>query len=225
MRLAAAALLLTAAMPAAAAPMVFATRSAFKSAAGPVVTERLSGCAPATAAFTAPLSAATDIGVCGVGAILPGVTFVDDPGPDGLAMYLAGPGYAANATTALGQNNPASDAINLMFDTPVSAIGFNIFQNFGGGVPLSESELYQVRLFDTGGALIVTYDVAVPDQGGAFFGYVTDGAGVAKVSVNNPLAFDLIDNVSFSSADPAPAPASLLLFGLGAAALGIGRRR
>lgn len=224
MRLAACLLLLTAA-PAAAAPLVFDTRPAFKAAAGPVLTERFDGCDPVTEAFTGPLSAATDIGVCAVGAIRAGVTFVDDPGPDGLAMYLAAPGFAANGTTALGQNNPASDAINILFDAPVRAAGLDIFQNFGGGAPLSPSETFRVTVYGAGGAMIGIWDVAVPDDRGAFFGIVSDSAEITRLTVNNPLAFDLIDNVSFSGADPAPAPATLALFGLGVAALGLLRRR
>jgi len=94
-----------AAAPALAAPLVYSTRADFRAASGPVVTERFSKCDPVTTAFTGPLGAATDIGACAAGDILPGITFVDDPGPDGLAMYLAAPFYASNRSTALGQNS------------------------------------------------------------------------------------------------------------------------
>lgn len=210
--------------PAWAAPLVFSARADFRAASGPVVTERFDDCDPVTAAFTGPLSAATDIGACAAGDILPGITFVDDPGPDGLAMYLAAPFHASNRSTALGQNNPASDALNLTLAAPTRAVGFNLYQNFGGGAQLGDIEIFAVTVFGPGDALIGSYDVGVPAGRGAFFGIVDPEGAILKVAINNRLAFDLIDNVSFSGADPAPAPATLTLFGLGAALLGLRRR-
>lgn len=225
MRLSIAVSLALAAAPAWAAPLVYSTRADFRAASGPVVTERFSKCTAVTTAFTGPLNAGTDIGACAAGDILPGITFVDDPGPDGLAMYLAAPFHASNRSTALGQNNPASDALNLTFEAPVGAVGFNLYQNFGGGSQLGDVEVFTVSIFGASDALIGSYDVGVPAGRAAFFGIVDPDAAILKVAVNNPFAFDLVDNVSFSGADPAPAPPMLALFGLGALALGCRRRR
>jgi len=213
-----------AASPAWAAPVVYAARADFRAASGPVITERFSKCDPVTTAFTGPISAGTDIGACAAGDILPGITFVDDPGPDGLAMYLAAPFYASNRSTALGQNNPASDALNLTLAAPVRAVGFNLYQNFGGGAQLGDFEIFTVSVFGADDALIGSYEVGVPADRTAFFGIVDPDGAILKVTINNPVAFDLIDNVSFSGMDPAPAPPMLALFGLGAAAIGLRRR-
>lgn len=225
MRLLLFATLALAAAPASTAPLVYSARADFRAASGPIITERFSKCDPVTTAFTGPLSAATDIGACAAGDILPGITFVDDPGPDGLAMYLAAPFHASNRTTALGQNNPASDALNLTLAAPTRAVGFNLYQNFGGGAQLGEIEIFTVSVFGAGDALIGSYDVGVPADRAAFFGIVDPDGAILKVAINNPVAFDLIDNVSFSGAAPTPAPPMLALFGLGAAALGLRRRR
>lgn len=215
-------LFLTLTAPAVAAPVTFDTRAAFTTAAGPLVVEGFDRCTLVSTPFTGPLSANDGRGVCSE--IAGGIAFVDDPGPDGEAMFIAGPGQSFNPTTAIGQNNPASDALNIDFTVPVTAVGFDLFQNFGGGVQLGAAQGYTITVY-SGLTLVGSFVASVAPEIGGFFGLVSAEDLITRVSINNPLAFDVIDNVAFSGIDgSAPEPASLALLGGAALALAASRR-
>lgn len=216
--------------PATAAPVRFDTLRAFRAASGPTVVERFGGCGVATVAFAGALAAGGN-GPCAPGAIRPGLTFSDDPGPWGQQLYLAGPGYGANRTAALGQTDPAADALRIRFDTPVHAVGFTVFQNLGGGATRSAPLPVHVALFDGSNLLLAAFEVAVGARG-AFFGAVDADARIARATINSPLSFDMIDDVRFSApvaprfaATATPAQGALALFGLGVWAIGLRARR
>lgn len=209
------------AAPASAAPITFDSRAQFRAAAGPLQREGFEACDAVSQVFTGPLDAAADIGACRPGDIRAGVSLVDDPGPDGLAMFLAAPGYSGNRTMAVGQNFPASDALNISFTTPVRAAGLTIFQNLGGGAQSSRVERYQIAVYSADG-LIGEYEaLAAPNRGG-FFGTVSDEIAITRLTINNPLFSDVVDDILFTAAIPAPPALALLALGLGVLA---GRRR
>ena len=210
------------AAPAHAALTTYADRAAFTAAAGPLAVEGFQSCANLTIAFTGPLDAASDNDACGPGDIAPGIAFVDDPGPDGNAMFLAAAGFSGNGSTALGQTTPASDALNIDLSVPVTEVGFDIFQNFGGGAQLPGSAIYTVRVF-TGSTLLGAFDVPVEPSVGGFFGVASDTDLITRISLNNALAFDMIDDIAFTT-DDVPEPAPLAFLAIGLAALATRRR-
>lgn len=161
------------------------------------------------------------------GDILAGVTFADTGPP--FNMFVAGPGQSTNPTSAVGQNFPATDALDLIFDPLVLAVGFNIFQNFGGGAQSGVPQPYPVEVFGPGDVLLGATVVIVPSGpvpagAEAFFGVIAfNGQQIARVSVNNSSAFDVIDDVAFGLAQ-IPEPGALGLLALSLMLLGLRRR-
>lgn len=225
--------MLAASMPARASVTLFATRATFHAAAGHVITEGFEHCRRVTTAVVGPLDAAHPGEACGGAALAPGLRLSDDGGPAGDALYLAAPGYAANRTRAIGQNGPASDALALDLATPTRAVGFDVFQNFGGGAQLGRAASFGIDLWSQS-MLLGHYTISVPSGRGAFFGAISDGAPITRAEINNPLAYDLVDNIAFaparsallsSFASPAPEPGVIALLALGSGLLATVRRR
>ena len=224
LRVTMAAILSCAFFPSANAALIFFTsRAAFDAAASGLALEGFENCTHATQAFTGPLNSTTNNAACQTGDILPGIQFSDLPGPDANGMFLAGPGQSTNPTTALGQNAPASDALDVAFSINVTALGFDIFQNFGGGSQSGSTQLYPVSVFGTSGLLGSTL-VSVPSGGSGFFGVISTSDLITHSSVNLPTAFDVIDTVEFGVAQ-APEPATLALIGVGLVGIAAARRR
>ena len=222
-------------VPARASVILFATRAQFRVAAGPLRTEGFEQCRRTTTAFVGPLDAAHPGEACRAGALAPGLRLSDDGGPAGNTLYLAAPGYAANRTRAIGQNGPASDALALDFTSPTRAVAFDVFQNFGGGAQIGHAAPFAITLY-AADAVIGRWTLAVPSGRGAFFGAISERAAITRAEINNPLAYDLVDNIafasrslavrsSFASASPAPEPDSLMLLLLGSGLAATVRRR
>ena len=139
-------------------------------------------------------------------------------------MFVAGPGQSSNPTTAIGQEFRSSDALDILLNPVVTAIAFEIFQNFGDGSRSGGDQLYLVEIVDVSGLLGST-NVTVLSGSAGFFGVSSTIAGeITRVSVSNVLAFEVIDNVRFGGAS-VPEPASLALMGLGFAAVARARSR
>jgi hypothetical protein len=137
-------------------------------------------------------------------------------------MFIAGPGQSANPTTAIGQNFPSTDALDILLNPGITAIAFDIYQNFGGGAQAPTPQPYSVSIFGTSGLLGTTL-VSVP-SGGGFFGVSSTTDLITGVSVNNATAYDVIDDVAFGSANvqPVPEPASFIFTLTGITVLGAG---
>lgn len=230
MRLPLLAALLAAASPAGAGTTTFGDAGAFTAAAGALAREGFERCVANSVVITGPLDRAAKYDgdgnvACAAGAIRPGIRFIDDPGPDQFSMFLAAPGFTGNATTALGQGNPAADGINLDFDAGVRAVGFTLIQSFGGGEQLEEPADYAIELY-AGTMLLDRYMTIVPPGEGVFWGVLADGPAITRVRINNPRAFDVVDDILFSAdALDTPAPATAALLALGALALARRRAR
>lgn len=225
--------LLLATAPAAAAPQFYASATAFNRAAGPTVRETFDRCHPVTTAFAGALDSSGNE-ACAAGAIRAGISFSDSDGPFGHQLYIAAPKYAANRTTALGQNDPSSDALIIRFDLPVRAAAFDLFQNVGGGASLAHAIPVTVTLAGADGMALGSCEVAARPNRANFFGVTDSGAAIASVSVNSPINFDLIDNLRFAgapavtarnSAIATPEPAAFALLFPALAALRLRRRR
>jgi len=224
---------LGAASPGHAGIMQFATRTAFHAAAGSLASEGFEHCRRATIVFTGPLDAAHPGPACGVGTLITGVRLSDAGAPGDQSLYIAAPHYSANRSSAIGQNGPAADALALDFATPTRAVGFDVFQNFGGGAQLGRAASFGIDLWSADTRL-GHFTIGVPSGRGAFFGAISDGAPITRAEINNPLAYDLVDNIAFaptrsalvpSGAAPAPEPGAIALLALGSGLLATVRRR
>jgi hypothetical protein len=207
-----------------AAVITYANRTAFNTAAPGVPVEGFQNAnTSTTVAFNGPLSSATNNAVFSPGDILPGITISTNSN----AMFLAGAGQSSNPTLAVGSNTPGSDTLTLQFGPGVTAVAFDLFQNFGGGSQSGSPQAYQVSLFDTSNVLLGVFPTTVPSGSGGFFG-ATSTDPIGRVTILGPSlgfgAFEVIDNVAFGEA--VPEPATLAVFGLLAAgAFGVRRRQ
>ena len=219
-----AAFLVSLASGAEAAPIFYADLATFTAANPGLALEGFENANGGTQAFEGPLDSTTDNAAFSPGDILPGVTFVDQPGADFGGMFIAGPGQSSNPTTAVGQNTPASDALDVLFNPGVAAVSFDLFQNFGGGAQSGSDQVYAVQVFGAGNVLLGSTNVTVASGQAGFFG-VSSTDAIFRVSVNNSNAFDVIDNVRFGGGDVVPEPATLSMLGLGLVAGACARRR
>lgn len=209
-----------------AALVFYGDRTAFDAANPGLAVEDFNDIDDVTAAFTGPLNSSTNTATIDPGDILPGIEFVDNPGPG--AMFVAASGQSSNPTTAIGQNTPSSDALDILLSPGVTAIAFDIFQNFGAGSQSGIDQLYPVSVFGVGDVFLGSIDITVPSGAAGFFGVASDSDLITRVSVNNTNAFDVIDTVAFGNAGDIqiPVPGTLAVLGSGLLALGgLARRR
>jgi hypothetical protein len=216
-----AAFLLSVASGAEAALIFYPNLAAFNAANPGLAFEGFQNANGGTQAFTGPLNSTTNNAAFSPGDILPGIEFTDTPGPGGNEMFIAGPGQSSNPTTAIGQNTPPSDALDILFAPTVGAVSFNIFQNFGGGSQSGVNQIYPVSVYGPGNVLLGSINITVASGQAGFFGVRSDSP-ISKISVNNPNAFDVIDDVQFGQV---PEPATLSMLGLGLVAGAVARRR
>lgn len=211
--------------PASADLVFFTSRAAFNAAAPGLPIEGFENAGCTTTEFTGPLSSTSSNSCFMPGDILPGITFVDSPGPDSGGLFVASPGQSSQATIAIGQDSPSSDSLDVILEPDVTAVAFDIYQNFGGGSQSGSPQPYPVSVFGPGGVLLGSIVVIVESDGpGGFFGVIAiNGQIIDVVSVNNPSAFDVIDDVAFGIAQ-APEPGALGLLALSLALLGLRRR-
>lgn len=201
--------------------ITYVDRSAFNLANPGLPLEGFQNANTGTAPFTGPLNSTTNNASFSPGDILPGITFVDNPGPGSSGMFVAGPGQSSNPTTAIGQNSPSTDALDILLSPGVTAIAFDIFQNFGGGSQSGVTQLYPISVFGSSG-LLGSFTASVPSGQAGFFGVSSTNPGeITRVSINLTTAFDVIDNVAFGGSASIPEPSTLLLlctglFGLAA---------
>ena len=213
---AAAAVLLTTAVPAAAQVTTYTNQGTFAGASGPLTTETFSGCPGTTTNFSGNVSSSA--GPCS--GIVGGVTYSPQEG----SLYIAGPGQSSNPTTALGMNLFTGDPITITFDNAISAWGADLFQNFGGGSQSGADAAFVVALFGAGDVLIDTLNTTVASGGGSFFGF-TSTTPFVRVDVSQPSGFAVVDNVQWSAAAGVPEPGTWAMMLLGFGAIGFALRR
>jgi hypothetical protein len=177
-----------------------------------------------TTTFTGPVNNSTNNAVFSPGDILPGVSLTDSPGPDGDALYLAAAGQSANPTLALGSNLPITDAMDIFLNPGVSAVGFDIFQNGGGGSQSGVPQSYSVSVYGTAG-LLGTFPTTVQSGQPGFFGVQSTADAITRVSLLSPTQFEVVDNVRFGGAAQTPIPEPMSMFLLGTGLVGGAVRR
>lgn len=143
-----------------------------------------------------PLSSAGDP-ACGFnpGDILTGITFQDNPGPDGPDLILLGAGTSLNPSQALIANTFA-DAFDIVFDPPVIAAGMDLISTPapGSGPP----DIVGIMLFDANDVLFDTDPDAAASGPGNFWGFSssTPIGRISILSINNQA--EGVDNLEFS---------------------------
>lgn len=180
------------------------------------------------AGFPAPLDSTSSNAHFVPGDILPGVSFTDNPGPDVVDGLYFAPAFhngLAQTTQGIGQEFPSSDALDILTSPGVTALAVDIFQNFGGGFQSGSPIDVPVNVFGPGDVLLGFTSVTVNSNSFGFFGVSSTLDLITRISINNTLSFDSIDNVAFGVAAAVPEPSTLLFLGSGLVVLAIVRRR
>jgi hypothetical protein len=193
--------------------ITYANLAAFNAAAPGLPVEGFQNAnTSASVGFNGPLNSATNNFAFSPGDILPGITITDST-PASVDLFIAGPGQSSNPTIAVGSNFPSTDTLNLVFSPTVTAVAFDLFQNFGGGFQSGSPQTYTVSLFGVGNVLLGSFNTTVPSGSGGFFGATSTDA-ITRITINGPAgAFEVIDNVRFGQAAAVPEPISLVVFG------------
>lgn len=211
--------------PAQAALMFFDNRAEFELASGlSGITEDFeeANVNPNNASpFGGALSSSTNNPIFSTGDISPGITFSATFG----GLIALGDGLAGPTKKIAAQVFEVPIFIGL--DPGVTAIGFDLFLNFG------VTSIVDITLFDTSGGTLGTtrlFDVTTgfnPTEPATFFGVISDMGQIGQLRVASlELAGEVIDNVTFgNAAQQLPEPGTLALFGLGLLGLGVAARR
>lgn len=226
--------LATAAEPAPAAVITYTTWAGFDAAAPGVPVEGFQNAtSSATQVFTGPLNSGMNSGPFTPNTILPGIT-VANSSPHGSDLFLAGPGQSSNPTLAVGTQNPDSAFLVLQFSPGVTAVAFDLFQNFSGGTQSGSPQTYTVILFDPSNNVLGVFGAGVPSGSAGFFGATSTSDSIGRVEVLGPIAlgvgaYEVVDNVAFGSAAAGgvvstPEPGTVAVFAaLGLVACGLRR--
>jgi hypothetical protein len=156
--------------------------------------------------------------------IADGVRFALTSGSD---AYLAPTGQSSNTSQAVGVNTPASAGWEISFSTAVNAVGFDVFQNFGGGDQSGRTIIADVNVYGASG-LLGSFTTSIPSGAAGFAGVFSNSDLITSITVNNVDSYDVIDNVEFGlqqQAAEVPEPGLLGLFGIGIAGLLASRKR
>ena len=145
------------------------------------------------------------------GQILPGIAFIDNPGPDPGSMLVFGADYALNANPRGPlTTNTFADTFDIVFSaSDTTRVGF-VAGCIDSTGPCSDQMTVQV--FGEGDALIGSTSVAVSSAFTSFVG-VTSEETITRINLSdtiNPLtAVEGILNISFG-APPTPPPAPVV---------------
>lgn len=145
----------------------------------------------------------------------------------GTDAYLAAPGQSSNPSQAIGVNIPRTAGWAMDFSTDVNAVGFDVFQNDGGGDQFGFDIFATVEVFGASG-LINSYSATIGSGTGAFIGVVSDSDFITRVTVNEINSYDVIDNVSFGKGKApidVPEPMNIALFGMSLLGLALSRKK
>ncbi len=145
------------------------------------------------------------------GQILPGIAFIDNPGPDLGSMLVFGADYVSNANPRGPlTTNTFADTFDIIFSDPdTTRAGFLAGCMIQGG-PCSDQMTVQV--FGAGDALIGSTSVAVSSAFSSFVG-VTSDETITRINLSNTVNPSVnvegILNISFG-APPTPPPAPVV---------------
>lgn len=140
-------------------------------------------------------------------------------------LFSVGPGQSSNLTTAIGSNSPSGDTLTFDLGGVFGAIGFDLYQNLGGGSQGGGLADFVISFFL--GATFVGFEgTTVAPNGGSFFGFTGLLFDRVEIEAVAGSSFEVADNVALGDAvAPVPVPATLPLLVLALGGIAALRRR
>lgn len=149
---------------------------------------------------TGPLNSTSTFAGQGPSLVQAGATYQSNGG----SLWWNGDGYYNLNTQTLGDSSQWRNlGINILYDNPINAFGFDM----QGYVGYSMTGI--VSVFDTFDVLISSTAV-----NGGFFGW-EDATGIGRVHIAADTGYIMIDNHGYGVSGTVPEPSALALMGLG----------